>query len=120
MRAFSIWLSRSDSEITPITCPSATRSPSRILSTSRSPAASAVIWPEAAYVKVLPEAQARPPTEAVPRLASVRTPGLSTRMVTCRTRVPPGPTLSVAAMESTVPVSCSAVPSTMTAAGWPA
>ena len=40
-------------------------------------------------------------------------------MVTLRTRVPPGPTLSVAAMESTVPVRVPALLVTVTTAAWP-
>ena len=66
-----------------------------------------------------PEAQAVPFTLAEPWLASESTPGLFTRMVTCRTRVPPGPTSSVAAISSTVPEMVSAVPVTLTVAAWP-
>ena len=105
--------------MTPMICPSLTRSPSLTDRVSRSPDALAVIWAEDAYVKAAPEAQAAPPTLAEPWLVSDSTPGLLTRMVTCRTRVPPGPTSSVAAISSTVPVTVSAVPLTVTVAAWP-
>ena len=59
------------------------------------------------------------PTEAAPLEASLRAPGLRTTIVTSRTRVPPGPTESVAAMASMVPGRVSRVPSTVTEALWP-
>ena len=82
------------------------------MTTSPLPVATTV-WVRLASKVPLP-AQAMLPTLAVAVVEVVRAPGFCTRIFTWRTRAPPLPTRSALATDSTVPVSVSSVPASVT------